>query len=81
MKETDVLCFETEGAGLMNHFRFLIICSVCNCTSMVRAVYVKGILWTIPPNKLVVEEEEKKKKKKINNLSQDRLVGGNIPCL
>ena len=68
-KERDVLCFEMEAAGLMNHFPCLVIQGICNYSdthknnewqgyaAMTAAAYAKDLLCRISPNK--VEEERK----------------------
>jgi nucleoside phosphorylase len=68
-QEKDVLCFETEAAGLINHFKCLIIRGICDYSdthkndiwqgyaAMVAAAYAKDLLKEIRPNK--VEEERK----------------------
>jgi nucleoside phosphorylase len=65
--EKDVLCFEMEAVGLMNHFFYLIICGICDYldlyknkewqgyAAMTAAVYAKDILRRIPPNKVEAE--------------------------
>ncbi|KAK2035754.1 hypothetical protein LZ31DRAFT_621606 [Colletotrichum somersetense] len=45
--EKDVLCFEMEAAGLMNHFPCF--------AAMVAAAYAKDLLRQIPPNKIEAE--------------------------
>jgi nucleoside phosphorylase len=66
--EKDVLCFEMEAAGLMNHFPCLVIRGICDYSdshknkewqryaSMVAAAYTKDLLSRIPPNKVESEE-------------------------
>ncbi|KAH7141595.1 nucleoside phosphorylase domain-containing protein [Dactylonectria estremocensis] len=68
-KEQDVLYFEMEAAGLMNHFPYLIIRGICDYSdshknkewqryaAMTAAAYAKDLLYQIPPNKV----EAKKK--------------------
>ena len=65
--EKDVLCFEMEAAGLMNHFPCLIIRGVCDYSdshknkewqgyaAMAAAAYAKDLLYRIPPNKVEAE--------------------------
>ncbi|KAJ5330438.1 hypothetical protein N7476_000221 [Penicillium atrosanguineum] len=67
--EKDVICFEMEAAGLMNHFPCLVIRGICDYSdshknkewqgyaSMVAAAYAKDLLSRIPPNRI---ESEKK---------------------
>jgi nucleoside phosphorylase len=66
--EKDVLCFEMEAAGLMNHFPCLVIRGVCDYSdthknkewqgyaAMVAAAYAKDLLRRIPPNKVEAEK-------------------------
>ena len=66
--EKDVLCFEMEAAGLMNHFPCLIIRGVCDYSdthknkewqgyaAMSAAAYAKDLLCRIPPNKVEAEK-------------------------
>ncbi|GKT92457.1 ankyrin repeat protein [Colletotrichum tofieldiae] len=65
--EKDVLCFEMEAAGLMNHFPCLVIRGICDYSdshknkgwqgfaAMVAAAYAKDLLRQIPPNKIEAE--------------------------
>ncbi|WQF89370.1 Putative nucleoside phosphorylase domain-containing protein [Colletotrichum destructivum] len=65
--EKDVLCFEMEAAGLMNHFPCLVIRGICDYAdshkskewqgfaAMVAAAYAKDLLRQIPPNKIKAE--------------------------
>jgi nucleoside phosphorylase len=65
--EKDVLCFEMEAAGLMNHFPCLVIRGICDYSdshknkewqgyaAMVAAAYAKNLLYRIPPNKVEAE--------------------------
>ena len=65
--ETDVLCFEMEAAGLMNHFPCLVIRVICDYSdthknkewqgyaAMAAAAYTKDLLCRIPPNKVEAE--------------------------
>lgn len=65
--ERDVLCFEMEAAGLMNHFPCLVIRGICDYsdthkdvvwqgyTAMAAAAYAKDLLNKITPNKVEVE--------------------------
>ncbi|KAF2196060.1 purine and uridine phosphorylase, partial [Delitschia confertaspora ATCC 74209] len=67
--ENDVLCFEMEAAGLMNHFPCLVIRGICDYSdthknkewqgyaAMVAAAYAKDILYQIPPIKVDVEKK------------------------
>ncbi|KAL7935487.1 ankyrin repeat-containing domain protein [Trichoderma chlorosporum] len=70
-----VLCFETEAAGLMNHFPCLVIRGICDYSdshketykewqgyaAMTAATYAKDLLSRIAPNRIEAE-------KKINDL-------------
>ncbi|KAL7784066.1 hypothetical protein V8C37DRAFT_413532 [Trichoderma ceciliae] len=67
--EKDVLCFEMEAAGLMNHFPCLVVRGICDYSdshknkewqryaAMTAAAYAKDLLIRIPPN--IVEAEQK----------------------
>lgn len=67
-KESDVLCFETEAAGVMNHFKCLIIRGICNYSdshrnsdwqgyaAMTAAAYAKDVLGVIAPSKIKAAE-------------------------
>ncbi|KAL6892083.1 ankyrin repeat protein [Trichoderma evansii] len=67
--EMDVLCFEMEAAGLMNHFPCLIIRGICDYSdshknkewqgyaAMAAAAYAKDLLYRIPPNRVEAEEK------------------------
>ncbi|EXJ91886.1 hypothetical protein A1O3_00436 [Capronia epimyces CBS 606.96] len=62
------LCFETQAAGLMNHFPCLVICGICNYSdshkneqwqgyaAMAAAAYAKDLLYRIVPNKVEAEQ-------------------------
>ncbi|KAH7012983.1 nucleoside phosphorylase domain-containing protein [Ilyonectria destructans] len=62
--ERNVLCFEREAAGLMNHFPGLVIRGICHYSdthknedwqgfaAMMAAAYAKDLLRQIPPKKL-----------------------------
>jgi len=68
-KEKNVLCFEMEAAGLMNHFPCLVIRGICDYSdthknntwqgyaAMAAAAYAKDLLGQIPPTD--VENEER----------------------
>ncbi|KAL6805918.1 hypothetical protein J3E68DRAFT_28970 [Trichoderma sp. SZMC 28012] len=74
--EKDVKCFETEAAGLMNHFPCLVIRGICDYSdshkneewqgyaAMVAALYTKDLLHQIAPNRVEAE-------KKIGDLLSD----------
>jgi nucleoside phosphorylase len=65
--EKDILCFEMEAAGLMNHFPCLVIRGICDYSdshknkewqqyaAMAAAAYAKDLLCRIPPNKIEAE--------------------------
>ena len=67
--EMDVLCFEMEAAGLMNHFPCLVIRGICDYsdshknkewqgyTAMTAAAYAKDLLHRITPNKVEAEKK------------------------
>ncbi|KAH8657802.1 hypothetical protein BX600DRAFT_468158 [Xylariales sp. PMI_506] len=66
-QERDVLCFEMEAAGLMDHFPCLVIRGICDYSdthkndhwqgyaAMTAAAYAKDLLSRIAPNKLEAE--------------------------
>jgi nucleoside phosphorylase len=66
--EKDVLCFEMEAAGLMNHFPCLVIRGICDYSdshkndkwqgyaAMVAAAYAKDLLYQIAPNSVTAEK-------------------------
>lgn len=66
--EKDILCFEMEAAGLMNHFPCLVIRGICDYSdshknkewqgyaAMAAAAYTKDLLYRIPPNKVEAEK-------------------------
>ncbi|UKZ51788.1 hypothetical protein TrVGV298_005552 [Trichoderma virens] len=66
--EKDVLCFEMEAAGLMNHFPCLVIRGICDYAdshknkewqgyaAMVAAAYAKDLLYQIAPNSVTTEK-------------------------
>ena len=66
--EMDVLCFEMEAAGLMNHFPCLVIRGICDYSdshknkewqgyaAMVAAAYAKDLLCRIRPNRVEAEK-------------------------
>ena len=67
-KEKDVLCFEMEAAGLMNHFPCLVIRGICDYAdshknkewqgyaAMAAAAYTKDLLKRIAPNRVEAEK-------------------------
>jgi nucleoside phosphorylase len=67
--EKDILCFEMEAAGLMNHFPCLVIRGICDYSdshknkewqgyaAMVAAAYAKDLLCRISPNKVEAEKK------------------------
>jgi nucleoside phosphorylase len=66
--EKDVLCFEMEAAGLMNHFPCLVIRGICDYSdshknkewqgyaAMAAAAYAKDLLYRIPINRVESEK-------------------------
>ena len=66
--EMDVLCFEMEAAGLMNHFPCLVIRGICDYSdshknkewqgyaAMAAAAYTKDLLCRIVPNRVDAEK-------------------------
>lgn len=68
-EDKDVLCFEMEAAGLMNHFPCLVIRGICDYSdshkntlwqgyaAMAAAAYAKDLLSRIPPNKIEAEKK------------------------
>jgi nucleoside phosphorylase len=69
VKEKDVLCFEMEAAGLMNHFPCLVIRGICDYSdshknkewqgyaAMAAAAYTKDLLCRIVPNGVEAERK------------------------
>jgi nucleoside phosphorylase len=67
--EKDVLCFEMEAAGLMNHFPCLVIRGICDYSdshknkewqgyaAMTAAAYAKDLLRQIPPTRVEAERK------------------------
>lgn len=67
--EKDVLCFEMEAAGLMNHFPCLVLRGICDYSdthknvqwqgyaAMAAAAYAKDLLHRIAPNKVEAEKK------------------------
>lgn len=70
-RENDVLCFEMEAAGLINHFPCLVIRGICDYSdshkneewqgyaAMAAAAYTKDLLHRIPPNRIEAEKRIK----------------------
>ncbi|KAG9992121.1 purine and uridine phosphorylase, partial [Aureobasidium melanogenum] len=68
-KEKDVMCFEMEAAGLMNHFPCLVVRGICDYSdshkskewqgyaAMTAAVYTKDLLTRMVPSR--VEQEDR----------------------
>jgi nucleoside phosphorylase len=66
--EKNILCFEMEAAGLMNHFPCLVVRGVCDYSdthknkewqgyaAMMAAAYTKDLLCRIPPNRVEAEK-------------------------
>lgn len=67
-EKMDVLCFEMEAAGLMNHFPCLVIRGICDYSdshknkewqgyaAMAAAAYAKDLLYRIVPNRVEAEK-------------------------
>jgi nucleoside phosphorylase len=67
--EKDVLCFEMEAAGLMNHFPCLVIRGICDYSdshknkawqgyaAMAAAAYTKDLLYRIAPSRVEAEKK------------------------
>ncbi|KAF4627884.1 hypothetical protein G7Y89_g10266 [Cudoniella acicularis] len=67
--EKDILCFEMEAAGLINHFPCLVIRGICDYSdthknkewqgyaAMAAAAYANDLLCQIPPNKVKAEKK------------------------
>ena len=68
VEKKDVLCFEMEAAGLVNHFPCLIVRGICDYSdthknkewqgyaAMTAAAYTKDLLYRIHPNKVEAEK-------------------------
>lgn len=68
ISEKDVICFEMEAAGLMNHFPCLVVRGICDYSdshknkewqgyaAMMAAAYAKDLLQRIPPTKVEAEK-------------------------
>lgn len=68
VEEKNVLCFEMEAAGLVNHFPCLVIRGICSYSdshankewqgyaAMTAAAYAKDLLYRIPPSKVEAEK-------------------------
>ncbi|KAI8959587.1 nucleoside phosphorylase domain-containing protein [Daldinia sp. FL1419] len=84
-KENNVLCFETEAAGLMDHFPCLVIRGICSYAdthknkewqgyaAMAAAVYAKELLGRIPPRSESSEERPRNMKLLVDEVRKDRL--------
>ncbi|KAK7967866.1 purine and uridine phosphorylase [Apiospora aurea] len=69
-REKGVLCFEMEAAGLMNHFKCLVIRGICDYAdshknsewqgyaAMTAAAYAKDLLNVVAPNKILAEKKQ-----------------------
>jgi nucleoside phosphorylase len=67
--EKNVLCFEMEAAGLVNHFPCLVVRGICDYSdthknkewqgyaAMAAAAYTKDLLYRIAPNKVEAEKK------------------------
>ncbi|PWY70883.1 WD domain protein [Aspergillus sclerotioniger CBS 115572] len=85
--DKDVLCFEMEAAGLMNHFPCLVIRGVCNYADshkskewqgwavMMAAAYARDLLYQIVPQRVKVERKAREVldgiKSQLANVSKD----------
>ncbi|KAL2801619.1 nucleoside phosphorylase domain-containing protein [Aspergillus granulosus] len=70
--EQDVLCFEMEAAGLINHFPCLVIHSICNYAdshkskewqgyaAMTAAAYAKDLLYQVIPQQVITKQKASK---------------------
>jgi nucleoside phosphorylase len=68
VEKKDILCFEMEAAGLVNHFPCLVVRGICDYSdthknkewqgyaAMAAAAYTKDLLCRIPPNKVEAEK-------------------------
>ena len=68
-EEMDIMCFEMEAAGLMNHFPCLVIRGICDYSdthknkewqgyaAIAAAVYAKDLLCRIPPKRVEAEKK------------------------
>ncbi|KAI9148819.1 putative ankyrin repeat protein [Paramyrothecium foliicola] len=68
IKQKDILCFEMEAAGLMNHFPCLVVRGICDYSdthknkdwqgyaAMTAAAYTKALLARIPPTQVDSEK-------------------------
>ncbi|KAJ5782529.1 hypothetical protein N7457_004303 [Penicillium paradoxum] len=90
--ENDVLCFEMEAAGLMNHFPCLIIRGICDYSdshknkewqgyaAMVAAAYAKDLLCRIIPQQVDSEERILKAPPRINRITETtERINPNLP--
>lgn len=69
VEENNVLCFEMEAAGLVNHFPCLVIRGICDYSdshkndawqgyaAMVAAAYAKDVLKRLPPQQVAQEQK------------------------
>ena len=69
VKQADVLCFDMEAAGLMNHFPCLVIRGICDYSdthknnkwqgyaAMAAAAYAKDLLSLIAPTRVEAERK------------------------
>ncbi|PYH52143.1 purine and uridine phosphorylase, partial [Aspergillus niger CBS 101883] len=85
--EEDILCFEIEAAGLMNHFSCLVIRGVCDYAdshkskewqgwaAMMAAAYARDLLYQIIPQRLKAERKASEIldgiKSQLANVSED----------
>lgn len=85
--ENNVLCFETEAAGLMNQFPCIVIRGICNYSdthktkvwqgyaSMAAAAYAKDLLRKVAPNEI---EAERSLVDVLSDGTQSSKVGNNL---
>ncbi|KLO80962.1 Uncharacterized protein LW93_9210 [Fusarium fujikuroi] len=82
-RDEEVLCFEMEAAGLMNHFPCLIVRGICDYSdshknkewqgyaALVAAAYAKDLLSRISPNKVEAERKLTDVILELNRIAQD----------
>ncbi|KAH9225249.1 hypothetical protein K456DRAFT_1419334 [Colletotrichum gloeosporioides 23] len=81
--ERDVLCFEMEAAGLMNHFPCLVIRGICDYSdshknkewqgfaAMMAAAYAKDLLHQIAPNSIEAEKPIREIREVLSSIHED----------
>ncbi|KAL6838127.1 hypothetical protein V8C40DRAFT_279665 [Trichoderma camerunense] len=84
--DKDVLCFEMEAAGLVNHFPCLVIRGICDYSdshkndewqryaAMTASAYAKSLLYRIAPNKLEAEITIKDRLSDLIGISEQHLI-------